>query len=251
LPEAELSTIDHDRSGDRRATDAQIETQVRAVLGAKLASCKQLHVFAEDALYLWGGRVIDGNSVDPIILAEGARSTKSYAAVLRLVASGFGPQGSMLDRSLFEGMAIAHWAHTHPDRAIELFTKHGRQTELLWGDAFEKADPGDPRTIDRGTEDERAELADLFGRYGPHLWTGHRSLHKLLPEIEDQWPGGPAARSAVVVLPGGAPRQQPSATQHGAQSERQGQPLGGMAEPGRRTVGPPPRPSVDRRLVVL
>jgi hypothetical protein len=66
---------------------------------------------------------MDPQSVDPIIIAEGARATKIYAGALRLVAGGFGPQASMLNRSLFEGMAIAHWAHAHPDRAIELCKK--------------------------------------------------------------------------------------------------------------------------------
>ena len=32
------------------------------------------------------------------------------------------------------------------------FRKHGRHGQLLWGDAFEKAEPADPRTIDAGTE---------------------------------------------------------------------------------------------------
>jgi hypothetical protein len=96
----------------------------------------------------------------------------------------------MLARSLFEGMAIAHWAHASPERAVELFKKHGRHDELLWGDAFEKAAPDDPRTIDAGTEEERQELGALFGKYGASLWTGHRSLHDLLPEIEDQWEEG-------------------------------------------------------------
>lgn len=175
-----------------RLTDAEIEAQVRAAYGPKLEACKRLHAFGEDALYTWAGRTIDPESVDPIIVAEGARATTTYAGAVRLVAGGFGPQASMLNRSLFEGMAIAHWAHAHPDRAVKLFKKHGRHSELLWGDAFEKADPVDPREIDAGTEEERTELGALFGNYGTNLWTGHRSLHSLLPEIEEQWPDGPS-----------------------------------------------------------
>lgn len=176
----------------RRESAAEIAAQIRATYGAELEACERFHGFGEDALYAWAGRPIDPESVDPIVLAEGARATKTYGGVLRLVASGFGPQASMLNRSLFEGMAIAHWAHAHPDRAIELFMKHARHSELLWGDAFEKAEPADARTIDAGTEEEREEFRGLFGKYGTKLWTAHGSLHDLLPEVEDQWPeGGP------------------------------------------------------------
>jgi uncharacterized protein DUF5677 len=173
-----------------RASGAEIEAQVRAAYGARLQACERFHAFGEDALYAWAGRAIDPDSVDPIVLAEGARATKTYGGVLRLVASGFGPQASMLNRSLFEGMAIAHWAHSHPDRAIELFKKHGRHSELLWGNAFEKAEPADAREIDAGAEEERKKLGGLFGKYGTNLWTAHRSLYDLLPEIEEQWPEG-------------------------------------------------------------
>lgn len=172
---------------DRRLSNPEIEAQVRAAYGPKLDGCERLHLLVEDALYSWAGRAIDPESVDPIILAEGARATKTFGGVLRLAAGGFGPQASMLDRSLFEGMAIAHWAQANPERAVELFKKHGRHSELLWGDAFEKADPAGPRTIDAGTEEERQELGALFGKYGTSLWTGHRSLRDLLPEIENQW----------------------------------------------------------------
>jgi hypothetical protein len=105
-------------------------------------------------LYAWAGRAIDPDSVDPIVLAEGARATKTYGGALRLMASGFGPQASMLNRSLFESMAIAHWAHPHPDRAIELFKKHGRHSELLWGGATRSRRPSQP-TRARSTPAQR------------------------------------------------------------------------------------------------
>lgn len=188
---ADASSAERRGSGDRRLSHAETEGQVRDVFGPKLEACERLHAFGEDALYTWRGRAIDGESVDPIVLAEGARATKTYAGALRLVSGGFGPQASMLNRSLFEGMAIAHWAHAHPEKAIDLFKKHARHSELLWGDALEKADPAGPRTLDAGTKEERKQLGGLFGTYGTKLWTAHRSLYELLPEIEDQWRAGP------------------------------------------------------------
>lgn len=182
---------DRQRAATSRLCREEIEAQVRAVYGPQLEACARLHTVGEDALYAWAGREIDPESVDPIVLAEGARATKTYGATIQLVAGGFGPQASMLNRSIFEGMAIAHWAHTNPNRAVELFKKHGRHSELLWGEALAKADQEDTEAIDPGTEEEREELSRLFGPYGTRLWTGHGSLYALLPDIEAQWPDGP------------------------------------------------------------
>ena len=172
---------------DDRSTAAEIESLVRDLYRSKLEGGEGLHAIVEDAFHSWSGSSVDSESVDPIIVAEGARATKTFGGVLRLVSGGFGPQASMLDRSLFEGMAVAHWAHANPERAVELFKKHGRHGELLWGDAIENAALGEPRTIDIGTTEERKELGALFGKYGTKLWTGHGSLYELLPDIEGQW----------------------------------------------------------------
>ena len=183
-------------AGERReefASDpsqAEIERRVRSVYGPRLDDCARVHAFVMDALHDWNGPSIQLESVGPIIVAEGARATKTYGAVLRLLAGGFGPQAAMLSRSIFEGMAIAHWAHANPELAIERFKKHGRHSQLLWSDALLKAEPDEPPAASPATPEELSELRQLFGTYGTKLWTGHPSLHKLLPEIEDQWPDG-------------------------------------------------------------
>jgi hypothetical protein len=184
-PSSEPQTHDN-----RRQCDAEIEVQIRSIYGARLEACERVHRFGQDALYFWAGRPLDPASVDAIIVAEASRATKTYGAAVTLAAGGYGAQAIMLNRSLFEGTAVAHWAHANPARAVELFKQHGRQAELLWGDEFEKAAPEEPRSIDTGTDEERDELAGLFGRGGGRLWTGHRSLYDLLPEIEQQWPEG-------------------------------------------------------------
>jgi hypothetical protein len=170
-----------------RLSDEEIEARLRERYGDKLDACQQLHAFVDEALLVWQGRPFEPNSGDSLILAESARAAKTYAAVLHLVAGGFGPQGSMLVRSLFEGMAVAHWTHANSERAVDLFVMHSRQGELLWGDVLEQVDDERERSIDAGTTEERDELAKLFGRYGAKLWTGHGNLHGLLVDIEDQW----------------------------------------------------------------
>lgn len=169
-------------------SQAEIERQVRNIYGPRLDECARVHAFVKDALYDWKGPTIHLESVGPIILAESARATKTYGAVLRLLAGGFGPQAAMLSRSMFEGMAIAHWANANPDLAIERFKKHGRHSQLLWSDALLKADPAEPRASSIPTPEELKELRRLFGTHGTKLWTGHQNLYDLLPEIEAQWP---------------------------------------------------------------
>ena len=106
----------------------------------------------------------------------------------------------MLNRSIFEGVAIAHWAHAHPDRAVELFKKHGRHSELLWGDAFSNADGGNARVIDAGTQEERKELdqpllASTARTYGPAITAS-------TPYCQRSRTSGPRARHAT--SPGGS-----------------------------------------------
>lgn len=170
--------------------ESDIEREIRAAYARRLEACERVRRFGEDALTSWAGRTIDPASVDSIILAEAARATKTYGGALDLVAGGFGPQAMMLNRPLFEGMAVAHWARANPARAVDLFLKHGRHAELLWRDALERADPEAARGIEPGSKAERNQLSRLFGKQGTNLWTGHRSLFHLLPDIEDQWPAG-------------------------------------------------------------
>jgi hypothetical protein len=69
---------------------------------AEQADCEELLAFAKGMLYPWSGnprrRVHDG-----ILMAEGARATKSYQAAVALCGLGFGEQAAMLNRSIFEG----------------------------------------------------------------------------------------------------------------------------------------------------
>jgi hypothetical protein len=48
---------------------------------------------------------------------------------------GFGNQGEMLERSLFEDMVDAHWVTTEPELAETRFDEHLRHGAILFGDA--------------------------------------------------------------------------------------------------------------------
>lgn len=172
-------------------SEGGIEHRVRSTYGPRLDACRRVLGFAQDALHDWNGRTIHMGSVDPIVLAESGRATKTYAGIMRLLTGGFGPQAAMLNRSQFEGMAIAHWAHATPERAIELFKKHSRHSELLSSQTAAKSDGAERQVAAPDTADELKELGRLFGPRGTRLWTGHRNLHELVGVIENQWSEGP------------------------------------------------------------
>src|SRR3954468_20881431 len=52
---------------------------------------------------------VDGEAHRALILAVFARSTLTYRAIMQLCRGGYGEQADMLNRSLFEDMAAAHW----------------------------------------------------------------------------------------------------------------------------------------------
>ncbi|MFP5364346.1 MAG: SEC-C metal-binding domain-containing protein [Thermoleophilia bacterium] len=179
-------------AGEGQEVRAHVERQVRAEVGDQVEACERLAEFVTSRCSPWPGRELDEKRADPIIAAEFARARKSYAAVLHLVLGGFGPQAAMLNRALFEGTAVAHWAHANPQRAWELFRKHERHNELLWGDVLTGVGWVEPDEMDAGTKEERAELDDLFGTYGHRVWTGHKNLREVVKEIEHLWPEGGA-----------------------------------------------------------
>lgn len=143
----------------------------------------------------WSGRIVEPGfrraSTDDLVIAEIARSTTTFAAAVELCESGFGYQASMLNRSLFEGMAIAHWIHVNGELAAETFERAGRFERHLTASLVDDlgwADGVSPRAL-RAARIDRAELNSLqreFGRHGSRLWTG-LTLFALVKEIETEW----------------------------------------------------------------
>src|SRR5438045_687315 len=75
-----------------------------------------------------------------LIFAVFARATLTYRAVLHLCRGGYTEQADMLNRSLFEDMAIAHWVSLpdHQEEAAQLLQKHNDFGRLLAADSLEK-----------------------------------------------------------------------------------------------------------------
>jgi Family of unknown function (DUF5677) len=173
-------------------SEATGNQRVRAVIakgcGEELGACRSLLDFALAELGAWSGRPIK-RGADRIILAEALRATKTLGALIQLCEAGFGEQALMLDRSLFEGMAVAHWVSDHRRRAIGLFTRHEKFNRLLWYetlDALGWLDANDRNLRPSIEPKRRKELQQLFNPYGTKAWW-RMSVPKLLGEIERQW----------------------------------------------------------------
>ena len=81
-----------------------------------------------------------GKRYRSLIFAVFARATLTYRAVLHLCRGGYTEQADMLNRSLFEDMAIAHWISLpeHQEEAVDLLRKHNDFGRLLAADSLEK-----------------------------------------------------------------------------------------------------------------
>lgn len=147
-------------------------------------------------------RASGGKAYKSLIFAMFARATLTYRAVLHLCRGGYTEQADMLNRSLFEDMAYAHWVslEEHQEEAVELLAKHTEYSSLLATDAIEKhkdwlGEVGALRDVS-DLEEKRAEYAKLFGDYGEKSWTTE-SIYAIVGEIEQLWPDEETAKKEL------------------------------------------------------
>jgi hypothetical protein len=156
--------------------------------------------------YAWSARPRDratgGKQYRSLIFAIFARATLTYRAVLHLCRGGYADHADMLNRSLFEDMAVAHWIslEEHQEEAIELLAKHTDYSSLLANDAIQKhkdwlGEVGALRDVS-DLEEKRAEYAALFGDYGEKSWTT-KSIYAIVGEIEQLWPDEETAKKEL------------------------------------------------------
>ena len=130
---------------------------------------------------------VGGDAPKALILAIFARSTLTYRAIMHLCRGGYGEQADMLNRSLFEDMAAAHWVSLHPDEAVRRIEEHHQHSRVLWNRVLERR-PGLGDPVDLGLTDEAVEELDrLFGKHGHRPWLG-LGMWDLISEIEQLWP---------------------------------------------------------------
>jgi uncharacterized protein DUF5677 len=116
-----------------------------------------------------------GDVYDTVIVAAlFARGTSTTEAILLLAEHGFGQQAMMLNRSLYEHMVDAHWAHDNWQLARERLVQHAqlhwhlrRETAARHPDVFGAVADAEALPADR-----LQELKRVFGKHGVKSWTG-------------------------------------------------------------------------------
>ena len=154
-------------------SDEEIRGRIADAYGPQLTSCQRLLALAQDEMANWSGRPVK-RGADRIVLAEVARATKTFDGTIRLCRGGFGEQAAMLNRSLFEAMAVAHWTSANRREAVSLFVRHHEYTRVLWYetlDALGWLDDRDKNERPKIGPKKRAEFKKLFGKYGTEPWT--------------------------------------------------------------------------------
>ena len=168
----------------------EAEALVRKHYGRQVDACHRLLELSWELVGArpWRGRPVDG-MVDKLIASEAARGTKTFRAALDAVLGGFGPQAGMLNRALFEGMAIAHWVRANPALAAERFAEHVRHNRSLWNKRLIARQWIDEPLDQLPDLAEQRRLDKQFGEWGDKLWCG-LTMHQLVENIEHEWAEG-------------------------------------------------------------
>jgi hypothetical protein len=129
---------------------------------------------------------------DLILISIFARSARTFEAIVRCLGErGFGEQGLMLNRSLFEDMIDAHWVSLNRDLSVKRLHQHDLYSQLLRADTQRKYatrwfDNRKPPTV-KASNGERRELRQLFGKSGSKSWTGIPGLEDRVQAVKVCW----------------------------------------------------------------
>jgi hypothetical protein len=166
----------------------EIQKEVERQFKLELAAVRELNVLSERFL----GAISTGRGMrdkaDSIIASSAVRETTTFQATLRLVEFGFGRQAMMLNRSTFEGMAVACWVAANRQEAADRFDKSNEFEIHLMREKVVASHPHAQISDSGKLDPERVKECEfLFGKNNQRPWTGHDSLWALVKDIEDRW----------------------------------------------------------------
>lgn len=154
----------------------------------RVGICKSMLNWTYQGVQSWTtGRTFDG--ADLILLTIFTQSARTCEAVVKLGESGFGEQGLMLNRSLFEDIIDAHWVSLNRDLAGKRLNQHDLQSRLLRAEIqrrFPRFFESSPPKI-KVTSEELEELTKLFNKTGTGSWTGVSSLNRRVELVKGCW----------------------------------------------------------------
>jgi SEC-C motif/Family of unknown function (DUF5677) len=169
-------------------TEQEVKRAIAAGYGPRIDACERLREFAISMTEPWGGRALDNDRIEDLLVAViFTRSISTYWAATRLARVGFGDQAAMLNRSLFEDMVDTHWVTVQPGVAKERLEQHDLHGRMLLADAVRaEIDVVPADEIPTFDPSERKKLDNIFGEYGTNSWTGI-GLHTRVKRIEHLW----------------------------------------------------------------
>jgi SEC-C motif-containing protein/uncharacterized protein DUF5677 len=175
-----------------------IQSKVEREFDLELAAIRALDVTSDRLLDLWPQQRGIRREGDRVLALSIARGTTTFKGAIRLIEGGFGREALMLNRSLFEGMAVAHWVAANPEDAARRFALANEHEIHLMREKVEVLHPEHeiPDGPGQLSEEDLKEARKLFGQDNQRLWTGHRTIWDLINDVEDQWeePGRSALR---------------------------------------------------------
>lgn len=119
----------------------------------------------------------------PVFTWTLARSSRTFVVVVHLCRIGYGPQASMLNRTLFEDMVYAHWAARYPSRSHRLMRWHEEYVKLRRIAVYKRNKVPHTMTPPNWDGKRRNRMGRLFRSGG---WTG-RSIPQMVKAVETMW----------------------------------------------------------------
>jgi hypothetical protein len=170
-------------------SDEDIREKLERDFDLELQAVRNLDALSDRLIARWAEQAGNRNAADRILTLSIARGTTTFKACQRLVLGGFGREAMMLNRSMFEGMAVAHWVAANPELAAPRFDEANEFEIFLLRKRIANEAPDLPQPKGPGelTDEEADAAAKKFGRNNERLWTGHRNIWELVDDIEDQW----------------------------------------------------------------
>ncbi len=170
-------------------SNKEVEARIERYFAMELAAVRTLDELSDRVIGRWPRQRPARREADRILTMAMARGTTTFKAALRLIESGYGREASMLNRSMFEGMAVAHWIAANEDEAERRFPKAMEFELHQIGEMAREIEPDapDPQGAVRLEPAELAEAKRLFGSHNDRLWTGHKNVRELIAEVEGQW----------------------------------------------------------------
>lgn len=102
-------------------SEDEVRANVEREFDLELAAVRNLDAFSDRLIETWRTTAGNRSEADRVITLSVARGTTTFKACQRLVVGGYGREAQMLNRTMFEGMAVAHWVAANPVEAATRF----------------------------------------------------------------------------------------------------------------------------------